>query len=318
MESMNYFTVFAGCIDADAIKNRFKELAKKFHPDRGGSAEEFELLVKSRDAALSDASAGKWYAGKIRAGDGLLVPLASRPFENGTEYYTDSGVVFDFRTPTDAERVDRILNGLAAVSDSKLRRGVMYSFPERHKKLGRAVSIGRERVEAPLDAFVEAGSIPHEHVAWMVSSLLNACCYMETQRVVHGALTPKNVLVNAKKHYVRIVGGWEFHAPRGATIDRVPGWVYNHVQKSCFADKKANHKTDLESVKALARAVTGPGAPRAVSRWMELPCGESAAAEYKGWTRVRDSSYEKKFIAWDSLPTATEKYTNGLHKTHRQ
>ncbi len=45
-------------LTADWVNQRFKELAKRMHPDNGGSQQEFVRLTLARDSALSEASAG--------------------------------------------------------------------------------------------------------------------------------------------------------------------------------------------------------------------------------------------------------------------
>jgi DnaJ-class molecular chaperone len=46
-----------GATEADVL-TRYKELAKAAHPDRGGSAEEFQRLQELRDKALQEVALG--------------------------------------------------------------------------------------------------------------------------------------------------------------------------------------------------------------------------------------------------------------------
>lgn len=41
-------------ISRESVINKFRELSKLHHPDAGGSAEEFQTLVKARDIALTE------------------------------------------------------------------------------------------------------------------------------------------------------------------------------------------------------------------------------------------------------------------------
>lgn len=43
-------------LDRDAIKGRYNFLVKKFHPDAGGSPEQFKKITDARDAAMKEVS----------------------------------------------------------------------------------------------------------------------------------------------------------------------------------------------------------------------------------------------------------------------
>ena len=43
---------FADCVDISHVKQRFKKLAKEFHPDMGGSIEEFQEMKKQYDELI--------------------------------------------------------------------------------------------------------------------------------------------------------------------------------------------------------------------------------------------------------------------------
>lgn len=53
--------------DEDAVRARYKELAKKAHPDMGGTAEEFQRLGELRDQALKEAKFGQTLANRRSA-----------------------------------------------------------------------------------------------------------------------------------------------------------------------------------------------------------------------------------------------------------
>jgi hypothetical protein len=47
-----------GVISIEVVESRFKELARKHHPDVGGDAEKFRELVEARDAARLEVARG--------------------------------------------------------------------------------------------------------------------------------------------------------------------------------------------------------------------------------------------------------------------
>lgn len=307
----NEYIVFFNCKEKSDVEFRFKQLAKLVHPDvskEPNAADLFSRLKELRQLVLSQLEAGTWNAGSIFIGKYSFLPLNIRKFENGTEYYIKNGVVYDFNTRELASKVNSILSGFESISDLVLKKKVMYSFPEKHYHSDKTVIIARAQKEVPASLF--STKVDHRSTAWIMTSLLNACCFLQSQRVVHGAISPSNILLNLDKHSVRIVGGWEFHTRVNSDIKFIPGWVYRNLPKSCVADKKSKFRIDTEASKSIIREmIRGTSSvPNPVRRWLDSPCAEDSRETFSSWEKVRDSCYKREFIKCDESPLTMEKY----------
>jgi hypothetical protein len=157
------------------------------------------------------------------------------------------------------------------------------------------------------------GRIPAVHVAWLVSSLENMCCYLEWLKVSHGAISPTNVLVCPDRHSIVLVGGWGFATRFGEAPLAVPERTLSKMPLLALDGARADPRTDLQLVRATAQDALGTpgggglmrdkGVPEPVARWLLLPPKAGAAADYESWGKCLTEAWGKRqFVKMDADP----------------
>ncbi|WP_297961377.1 J domain-containing protein [uncultured Ruminococcus sp.] len=142
--------------------------------------------------------------------------------------------------------------------------------------------------ELPLPRVLDfyGGRLDSRHAAWIISRLLGICCYAETKGIVWNCLAEENLFIDPAEHTVRVGGGWWFAAREGGRMTGVQSSVYASLSSLTKTDGTAQHITDLECVKALARRILSDDAPCAVKDYAESICSSSAFEEMEKWEKV--------------------------------
>lgn len=146
--------------------------------------------------------------------------------------------------------------------------------------------------------------LPERHVAWIVSRLLNLCCYLTHIGMSHNNITIDTVFISPQDHTVHLLGEWFYAAPIGDKLLAAPQRTleYGHIK-----DKIGNTKTDLELIKSLARELLGDisgarlyktNTPPPMITWLRSPCSSNAIKEYAYWYNVvlTEAFGPKKFM----------------------
>jgi hypothetical protein len=159
------------------------------------------------------------------------------------------------------------------------------------------------------EVLVDAGGrLDPRHVAWIVSALLNVCCYLQYAGLVHNALSPDTCFIAPPDHTVSVLGGWWYAAPAGERMTAAPAatiaWGPHHL----LASGRADMRTDLELVRAIGRELLGDvsgvrlartgAAPAALIDWLRLPASSDPIEDYRTWrTRVLPDSFgARRFV----------------------
>ena len=152
------------------------------------------------------------------------------------------------------------------------------------------------------------GKVPHRHVAWIISSLLNLACFIEYNKLTHNGITLDSYFIDPTDHNGLLAGGWWFATNDSCSLIGVSREVYNVMPKRAKLDRIGCIETDLESIKLIGRELLGdkygmdfknrdPDIPESIISYLNSPVCKSALEEYKTWDAVLDNAYgERKFI----------------------
>lgn len=158
-----------------------------------------------------------------------------------------------------------------------------------------------------------SGSIPAVHVAWIVSSLENMCCYLGYLGIAHGAISPSNILVCPERHSIVLVGGWGFATEFGKRPLALPERTASRIPGLAVAGSTVDAKTDLTLIRATAQDALGSSGggglmmdksvPEQVARWLLLPPKGSAQSDYESWGVCLTEAWGKRtFVKMDADP----------------
>lgn len=158
-------------------------------------------------------------------------------------------------------------------------------------------------------------TVPPEHVAWVVSGLLNLACYLSFSKIAHQAIDLRNVWIQPETHSVHLLGGWFFSQPFGETLSVLPTSSATSVSRRYLEGKVAGPEADLSLVLALARELLGdrsgqrllgnPLVPQPMSRMLLSPPGKEAIPLYSQWKETLKASFGRPRFVPMSLTSST-------------
>ena len=316
--------LFEGSLDE--IKKAYRLLAMQWHPDRSrdpGALAVFQHIQRLYDEAEQRIGLGDWPGqGSLRldALDGKAYEinyLRRHRFELGSLYVAGSVAAFVVeRDHADLVRqAERMIRGLPFADDG-MREQIAahlpaYPFAGAFQTADAYVIVMRKRpglllLRDVLEHF--HARLDPRHVAWIVSALLNLCCYFQHAGFTHNALSPDSCFIAPKDHSVAILGGWWYAARAGETMTAAPAATLEWAPHDLLLSKRADIRTDLELVRATGRELLGDvsgarlardsGAPPAMIDWLRLPASNDPIDGYRTWrTRVLHDSFGARRFA---------------------
>ena len=311
---------------AGEVKKAYRLLAMKWHPDRSrdpGALAVFQHIARMMENAEEKIACGDWPGrGRLQlaALDGKTYEinyLRRHRFELGSMYVANTVVAFEIdRTHADlvthAQRSIRELDYADAGMREQIARHLpAFPFAGAFDTDTACVVVLRKTPDLlllrdVLDHF--GGRMDARHVAWVVSSLLNLCCYFQYAGITHNALSPDTCFMSPLEHSVAVLGGWWYAAPHGARMVAAPERTLAWAPHELLASGRADVRTDLELVRAIGRELLGDvtgtrlyreGSARpAMIDWLRLPASDNPVEEYRTWrTQVLHDSFGARRFA---------------------
>lgn len=135
-------------------------------------------------------------------------------------------------------------------------------------------------------------------MAWIVSSLLNLTCFYEIIGLCHNGLSVDTVFISPAKHTAFPAGGWWYAKKAGDTIKFLPPGSHALAPRDMLRTKTADHRLDLEAIRAIARTCLGNATggslsmlPKPFASFLRLPASKSPLQDYQNWETVLTDSY---------------------------
>jgi hypothetical protein len=311
---------------AEDVRQDYRRLAMRWHPDRCADPQAhavFQHVAQLYGQAEARIRRGDWTCRaplRLVAIDGRTYDihyLRRHPFELGTMFVGATIAAFVVGREH-ADLVDNAERTLRALpwADARMRAQIAgllpaYPFAGAFATDDAYVIVMRKRPDVLLlrDVLDHAGGrLDPRHVAWIVSALLNVCCYLQYAGLVHNALSPDTCFLAPPDHTVSVLGGWWYAAAAGRRKVAAPAatiaWGPHHL----LASGRADMRTDLELVRAIGRELLGDvsgvrlartgAAPAALIDWLRLPASSDPIEDYRTWrTRVLPDSFgARRFV----------------------
>jgi hypothetical protein len=316
--------LFKGGIDD--VKKAYRLLAMKWHPDRSrdpGALAVFQHIGRMLDCAEERIALGDWPGSgalRLAAIDGKAYEinyLRRHRFELGSMYVAPTVVAFEVeRAHADlVGRAERTVKELD-YADATMRTQIAphlpaFPFAGAFETDTAYVIVMRKRPDLlllrdVLDHF--DGRMDPRHVAWVVSSLLNLCCYFQYAGITHNALSPDTCFISPAEHSVAVLGGWWYAARSGERMAAAPARTLEWAPHDLFETGQADIRTDLELVRAIGRELLGDVSGMRLAResdaraamidWLRLPASGDPIDEYRTWrTQVLHDSFGARRFA---------------------
>ena len=314
--------LFSG--DAATAKSEFKRLAMRWHPDHNRNDKAAENVFTHVDVLFKSAvrkiEKGGWREPAVKIEDEepnvliLRAKTGGQPikriryrkhagFELGDCYIGRTIVAYVVKNDyADLfENARRIIAGFRYGS-SAMRDEVYRSLPAIQgvfHTADRCVMVVRKapdliRLRDVLDHV--GGRLDPRHVAWIGSTLHNLACYLGWARLTHNALSLENYFISPPDHSGALLGGWWYAKPEGAKLDALPKATTRYCPPDIVRDKRADGRTDLELVRAIARELLGDGSGMRLASerlatplmidWLRHPTASGAVADYRQWSEI--------------------------------
>jgi hypothetical protein len=310
----------------DEVRKAYRLLAMLWHPDRSCDPDAHAVFqhIKRMYEKLEQASRPGAGAGlaplTLTAVDGKTYEinyLRSHPFELGTMYVANTVVAF----VVDRVHADLVQNAERMIKDLRYADEAMRAQVASHLpawpfagafQTGTAyVVVMRKRPDLLLLRDVldhVGGRLDARHVAWVISSLLNLCCYFEYAGITHNALSIDTCFLSPPGHSVAVLGGWWYAARRGERMLAAPASTMEWAPYELLSTNEAGIRTDLELVRAIGRALLGDisgmrlaregAAKQEMINWLRLPASDNPIEEYRTWREqvLHDSFGARRFV----------------------
>jgi hypothetical protein len=286
----------------------YRQLAAQWHPDKpGGDAVVFAHLAHLYAEAQAKLAQGRWEGPNtvvLPIGKGayhVLQVRASAPFPLGQQLIGDdfvgsliepqfqqlvlraSNVGFTYASPRMEEEFARYLpTKWAAHHVIPLTDGRYFV------RVSKTPDLIRLR-----DVVTHLGPLDAKHVAWIVSSLVNLCCYLSFAKLAHHDISPDTYFISPGHHSGALLGGWWYYHRYGERVALVPARTFSVLPFSVRVTKRAGALTDMELVRLTAREIAGP-LPEPMRSWLTTPGTGSAYDQYQQWAVILEKTFGKR------------------------
>lgn len=302
--------------DASARKTLYRRLVSRWHPDHNPDPQAHEVFIHlSRlfDALDADSAPLTFQAENGRVFS--FQPQAQGSFELGQWYRGKGSLVYltDLKHRAAHEVFATRVRSLE-YAHADMRKQISPCMPNLHSiqtgSSGQLIVLKRDPEGICLMDLIEHLQVRGEileprHVAWIVNSLHNLACYLETQGIAHHGITTANVWINPRLHRSEILGGWFHSLAFGDQIHTLPRQVAQHAPRAYLDARKASGRLDQESIRGIGRTLLGdasgmrmnPSTPSALINALRLPAHGSAIEEYRRWQQALLASFgPPKFV----------------------
>jgi hypothetical protein len=290
--------------DLAAAKKQYRTLSRQWHPDFGGDATVFAHIAKLWKEAEAKLSAGRWNGSTLshfqsRSGETWSrQSRAGAPFSHGHSLLCDDSVIYIADATTDPTLLTNFHTLNFTYASNRMREEFERYLPKSSTTWLHDGSFYVEVAKTPdllrlRDVVTHLGPLDPRHTAWIVSSLLNLCCYLAFADLVHGDISPDTYFISPKHHSGALLGGWWYTTARGKPLTLLPRRTVSVLPFKSAVTKLASSQIDLELVRLTAREMSGP-MPEPMRTWLSEPGSGGAVEQYGQWGKVLEQTFGKR------------------------
>lgn len=297
------------------IRSQYYDMAKSIHPDvctLPGAEAAFGVLTRLRNDALTCIRAGTWgKTGRLYLDDTQSISYRNaKPFEFGTRYSGMTNIVYAFYQGKEKwANLFRQKIYEFSFLDAAMKGAYTDRIPRIEKVLTMtdkrtAVILKKNPNEYPMDLFLSAyrGKIGGRDIAWMISRMVDLCCLLYVNGLVHNGIAVDNLYICPKDHYICLYGGWQYAAKIGEKMAGTTKEIYNLMPTISRTTKMATQITDMECVRNIFRKMIyeycnpAEAIPYEVMKWVNDGSTDDPIYEYERWNHALDKAYgQRKF-----------------------
>jgi hypothetical protein len=300
------------------LRQEYMELARRWHPDRCGILESDKVMAHINELYRQGKvllAKGRWIANnyaRFTEINGSSIEVGFRKihdFELGKMYIGDRQVLFLIKAKhrdlwVNARKIPTMFAyancNMKAEVEQYLPK-VTASFETIDDHLGLVIAKAPDMLLLRDVLRYYHGTMPHYHVAWILSTLYNLIAYLDYARLSHNALSPDTYFIRPQAHAGALLGGWWYAVSQGARMRGVPANSFAILPPQVKAEKRGSILTDLEAIRAIGRELLGDrngtrlmdleGVPQPLLNWLRGAPDSDAVTDYARWQEVILVSY---------------------------
>lgn len=288
--------------DEKLAKDKFKSLAKKYHPDLYGDDGVFRHIV----SLFSDAEKSRFKSTcEIEFSNNKMsykrcdVTLTSNIYIGETEilesFHDNSELSGNLDNCIDIRTTEKRFHDDFAKLIPEKRVYHDSGFTYFHVKNKNKDLLRLKDVIGYYD-----GRIQGRHLVWINSALINLVCFLSYHERVHFNISPETVYIHPVDHYVALLGGWQFTKKINEKVSFLPKRTYDVLTKKHGSDYFANNIAMLEQLRLLGREMMGGNTnyPKPVIDWFNdiVRLDRQSYDEYSNWGALVDSLGDRKYV----------------------
>ncbi len=293
----------------DEIKSKYKEYCKILHPDvckdlRADRAfSQLQVFYKQAKEAIQNNTwiATNYIEVSTKKETTLKIKYQYHcRFELGDYYVCNKVIIYIF----DDNREKYYNNFIKQVNnlkyaDRKMEKIFKNLFPKIQsisettsgKKI---VVLSKTEDIFPLKCLIENGfnrNLPHTHLAWITSRLMNIACYLKWSGLVSNGIDIDNLFVSPHYHSILLFGGWWYTTKANEAMIGTTKNIFNVMTPKVKANKVSDYTTDIESIRAIGRAYAAGDAPSAILNFYNEGSTNDSMKEMKKWDDALQKGY---------------------------
>lgn len=296
------------------LTKQYRKLSSMHHPDKGGTAEDFQLVKALYEEARYKVECGApWDNGSDvmwsgESGKLRLHYLLKRTGETGQEYSGGTRVLYT-ATMSNEDLLKTAVDNLKIVAEdlgptAQVREINRKLFPRVVDSASSALLVSKGIGEVPLKAVYDTyGAFAQDHAVWIASRLMHLLCYLEHLDMVHGAILLENLYVNLEEHSLHLTGGWGFAQKEGKKFKALPAKAMRFVTEPYAAEKRLDWALARQTVvEMLGHKVPTELRMRkdlnpAFLNFLVSPWSAASARDlYSQWEKVRAQLGPRRFV----------------------
>lgn len=294
-------------------KKKYKKLLSVWHPDKNGDSIVFNHIVSLYKKLKKDEIELCLNFFDINGKSNVFQSLLKLKFEMGFSYICEDKVIYvinnDYSDLFDnAHKAFNLFKFTTDDMEKEFSGRLPKSLKEIKTKDNLILVLEKDKELIRLSDYIAVkGNMDAKHVAWIISRMLNLCCYLHHIGIAHNAFSVENIFIHPKNHSISLLGGWFYAVAIGDSVKAIPKKTMEYAPSDLKINKTGSSQTDLELIKAVAKELLGdisgstlkePIVPNALINWLKLPCSNSARYEFTVWntTILQKSFGQRKFI----------------------
>lgn len=248
----------------DAIKGEYSELAKMWHPDHNKNSSKANEVMTHINMlymqGVKSIKAGRWERPgliKLLGKDDKTYQIKYQKchsFELGRVYIGNSVLLYliDEVHKSLFSNAERIICSFTYANDgmksemSKNLPKIISTFEVINNQLAVVIEKAPDLVSLRDVLDYYDGAIPPRHAAWVISCLLNICCYLDFAVLSHNSISLETFFISPENHSGSLLGGWWYSVPKGVKMLGVPEKIYSIMPPHVKDKKCGSILTDLE------------------------------------------------------------------------